>query len=104
MAQETFFTAPEYLSYPPFFQLFPFGGAILAIRVKMLVSIASADWSYIPQQEVELDDDLAQKWVSVGHAEYLDSPKEGVNDGTETNKRTRRRTSESSGHEAVPES
>lgn len=37
----------------------------------MKVSIASADWSYQPQQIVLIDSSLAEKWISVGHAERV---------------------------------
>lgn len=40
-------------------------------KVKMLVSIASADWSYAPQQTVELEDFLADAWVEAGHAVHV---------------------------------
>lgn len=48
----------------------------------MLVSIVAADWSYYPTQEVEIDEDLAEKWVRVGHAEYVKTPKGGVKNGS----------------------
>lgn len=38
------------------------------VKVKMNVSIASADWSFVPEQVVELDTTLADAWVEVGHA------------------------------------
>src|SRR5437879_2402474 len=37
-------------------------------KVQMRVSIASADWSYQPDQVVMLDRDLAEKWIAAGHA------------------------------------
>jgi hypothetical protein len=40
-------------------------------KVRMKVSIASADWSYQPQQVVSIESDLAEKWISVGHAERV---------------------------------
>jgi hypothetical protein len=56
------------------------GVSCLAL-VRMLVSIASPDWSYAPQQEVEIDDDLAAKWVEVGHAEYVKEKKKRSKEG-----------------------
>lgn len=41
--------------------------------VRMKVSIASADWSYQVDQVVELDDELAEKWIAVGHAEPVEA-------------------------------
>ena len=46
------------------------------IRVRMKVSIASNDWSYVPDQETELDDDLAQVWAAGGHCEII-GPSDG---------------------------
>lgn len=39
------------------------------MRVRFLVSIASADWSYVPQQEVDIDDELARRFIVAGHCE-----------------------------------
>ena len=50
----------------------------MTTKVKMYVSIASPDWSYVPQQEVELDDELALTWDAVGHCEII-----GKSDGGE---------------------
>lgn len=41
-------------------------------KVRMNVSIASPDWSYVPGQEVVLRDDLAEKWAEVGHCTILE--------------------------------
>lgn len=40
----------------------------------MKVSIAGENFSFVPKQEVEIDSELAEKWVSVGHAEYVNAP------------------------------
>ncbi|ASS64672.1 hypothetical protein [Paenibacillus sp. RUD330] len=37
-------------------------------KVKMLVSISSADWSLAPGDQVELDAELAAAWIECGHA------------------------------------
>lgn len=42
------------------------------MKVKMLVSIASADWSYSPGEIVELSDDKAAVWAKIGHCEILE--------------------------------
>ena len=58
-------------------------------KVRMKVSIASPDFSYVPQQEIEIDEDLAEKWVSVGHAEYIEPQKKGgAKRGTKANQST----------------
>jgi len=38
------------------------------LKVKMNVSIASADWSFAPGDEVEFDVELAEAWLESGHA------------------------------------
>jgi hypothetical protein len=40
-------------------------------KVKVLVSIASAEWSYVPGQIVEMPADQAATWVASGLAEPL---------------------------------
>jgi len=40
------------------------------VKVRMNISIGSAEgWSYAPGDVVELDDELARKWIEIGHAE-----------------------------------
>lgn len=39
------------------------------MQVRILVSIASAEWSYTPGQIVEMDDALARTWIGSGIAE-----------------------------------
>lgn len=75
-------------------------------KVRMKVSIASPDFSYVPQQEVELEDDLAAKWVEVDHAEYIEDPKKkgGVKNGTKVNKSSTGGTSKSGGNANVSKS
>lgn len=71
-------------------------------KVKMKTSIASADWSYLPGQVVELDDEIAVAWVEAGHAESLggdDNEKDGKN-----SKPTNNRTTKSSGSKKSSES
>lgn len=43
------------------------------MQVRILVSIASADWSYVPGQIVEMDDDIARKWIGSRLAERADT-------------------------------
>ncbi len=38
------------------------------VKVRILVSIASADWSYYPGQEVEMDEEMARNWIKGGNA------------------------------------
>lgn len=40
----------------------------------MKVSIASADFSYAPEQIVEIDEELAKVWSEVGHCEIMEEP------------------------------
>jgi hypothetical protein len=42
------------------------------MKVRMKVSIASATFSYQPDQVALVEADLAQKWIAVGHAEKVD--------------------------------
>ena len=42
----------------------------------MLVSVASAYWSYAVGDELELDDELANTWDTVGHCKILSSESE----------------------------
>ncbi len=42
------------------------------MQVRILVSIASAEWSYAPGQIVEMDDALARIWISSGLAELAE--------------------------------
>lgn len=44
------------------------------MKVKMLVSIASAEWSYAPGDIAEFDDDTATKFVGNGFAEFIEKP------------------------------
>lgn len=44
------------------------------MKVKMKVSIASADFSYAPEQIVEIDEKLAKVWSEVGHCEIVEEP------------------------------
>lgn len=39
------------------------------MQVRILVSIASAEWSYVPGQIVEMDGDMARTWIGSGLAE-----------------------------------
>ena len=41
------------------------------MRIRMNVSIASAQFSHQPGDVVDVDDELAAKWVSGGHAERV---------------------------------
>ena len=41
--------------------------------VKMNVSIAADDFSYVPGQEIEIDSDLAKIWKESGHCEIIES-------------------------------
>ena len=55
------------------------------IKVKMNVSISGTDFSYQPQQEVELEDDLAKVWDKIGHCSILEPPKKaGVKVGSKS--------------------
>jgi hypothetical protein len=45
------------------------------MKVKFLVSIASADWAYAPGQIAELDADLAEKWIASGICQAMEEPK-----------------------------
>jgi hypothetical protein len=38
------------------------------MKVKVNTSIASADWSYAPGEEVEIDGKLANAWINSGIA------------------------------------
>ena len=38
------------------------------VKVRMMVSIASSTWAYQPGMVVEIDADLAEKWLRGGHA------------------------------------
>lgn len=51
-------------------------------KVKMLVSIASPDWSYHPGQEIILEDELAKAWDKIGHCKIIagDTSKPGVSE------------------------
>ena len=42
------------------------------MKVKIKVSIASADWSYAPGQEVDIDEKLAVAWFQSGIAEPVE--------------------------------
>lgn len=46
------------------------------VKVIMHTSIASAEWSYHPKQEVELPEDLAEAWQEAGHCTILRPPDE----------------------------
>lgn len=39
------------------------------MQVRVLVSIASAEWSYVPGQVVEMDEEMARTWIGSGLAE-----------------------------------
>lgn len=39
------------------------------MKVKMIVSMASPDWSYNPGDEVEVDAKAAKAWIEAGMAE-----------------------------------
>ncbi|MEG2289923.1 MAG: hypothetical protein RSA29_02645 [Clostridium sp.] len=41
-------------------------------KVRMKISIASADWSYYPGLEVILGDEVAEVWDKVGHCEIIE--------------------------------
>jgi hypothetical protein len=43
------------------------------MKVKMLTSIASGDWSYAIGQEVEIHEKLAEAWIKSGLAESMET-------------------------------
>lgn len=45
------------------------------MKIRMKVSIASDYWAYAPEEIVDVPDDLAKKWISVGHAEPVKTEK-----------------------------
>lgn len=48
------------------------------LKVRMNVSIASDSWSYAPDDEVELDFDLAQAWLEIGHVTAIKGEKKNT--------------------------
>jgi hypothetical protein len=48
------------------------------VRVRVLVSIASADWAYHPGQVVDLPEPMARTWISSGLASPLPEPEAAV--------------------------
>ena len=46
-----------------------------SMKVKLLVSIASDQFSYAPGQVVELDDELAKRWVKSDICQVVAEPK-----------------------------
>lgn len=52
----------------------------------MKVSIAGNDFSYHPEQEVDLDDSLAKTWIKVGHCEQLEGEKNEPKTRNSTNR------------------
>lgn len=44
------------------------------MKIKMNTSIGSADFSYAARQVVEVEDELAAKWVASGIAEEIQGP------------------------------
>jgi hypothetical protein len=57
----------------------------------MKVSIAGNDFSFHPGEQVDIDDDLAKKWIEVGHCEQI----EGDSGGSKDRNGTKRGTSKS---------
>lgn len=45
------------------------------MKIKLLVSIASASWSYSPGQIAEIDDEEAKRLINAGLAKKLDDTK-----------------------------
>ena len=41
----------------------------------MNVSISGEDFAYQPQQDVELEDEIAKTWDEIGHCSILEPPK-----------------------------
>jgi hypothetical protein len=68
-------------------------------KVKMKISIASANWSYIPGQEVELEDYVADAWVKCGHADPVEDGDDA--NGGKSNYTTSDRTAKSGGSKTV---
>lgn len=54
------------------------------VPVRMLVSIAAENWSYVPQQEVDLELTLAESWHDVGHCKIIGEPFEAEEENSET--------------------
>jgi hypothetical protein len=42
------------------------------VKIKMLISIASVNWSYAPGEIAEFDDDTALKFIGNGFAESVE--------------------------------
>ncbi|MEW5921572.1 MAG: hypothetical protein AB1796_11635 [Bacillota bacterium] len=47
-------------------------------KVKILVGIASATWSYAPGEVVELESGLAKAWIAAGIAGEIDTAPENA--------------------------
>lgn len=50
------------------------------MKIKMLTSIASADWSYATGEEVDLDEQTALAWVENGFAELIEKEQQEQNE------------------------
>jgi hypothetical protein len=59
---------------------FSCGLGVIFLKVKILKSIASNDFSHQPGKIINVDDDLAKKWVKSGIAEKMDEPKKKKGD------------------------
>lgn len=55
------------------------------MKVRLKVSIASAEWSYGPGDVAEFDDVMAKNFIMAGHAEPIEPPKEGGKDEIKNN-------------------
>lgn len=56
------------------------------MKVRMNVSIAGVNFSYHPGQEVELPDEMAEKWAAAGHCEPI-GERPGEEEDTKKTKR-----------------
>ena len=59
------------------------------MKVKFLMSIASADFSFHPGQLTKIDDELAAKWQRTGICEIVAEPEE-VKEAVATKKTTKK--------------
>lgn len=50
---------------------------ISLVRVKMKTSMAGANFSYQPGQEIEVENEVAAAWEEAGIAEIIEEPKKG---------------------------
>ena len=54
---------------------------VIFLKVKMMKSIASSDFSHHPGKIVDIDDELAKKWVKSGIAEKIEEVKKKKGEG-----------------------